>query len=272
MLPYFRNYAFVAYVLGVAVPVGLITASSWVFGFYVVYTLPGLIAAIVLLAACLLASKRIVTRMADRKADEYLSLYNDGCDPQAFLDAARNVAAAIRPPYEENGSWFLSFYALALDDAGQREEAARIGQAMLSSAQMARDPQQRAGLLVNIEPLIERLFGVDAALEVIAQAEEAVTASDSPDDGPRRDFLRSERALMEAIRNGDAATLTARFSAVRTNAAYPMRVRVSDALMEASVHKSRGDAAAERACLEFVVANGNKLPAVGLAQERLAAL
>ena len=63
-----------------------------------------------------------------------------------------------------------------------------------------------------------------------------------------------------------------RFSAIRGNDGYPMRVRVSDALLEASVHKSRGNAADERECLLFVVQNGNQLPAVKLANERLAEL
>lgn len=272
MLPYFRNYAFIAYIIGVAAPVVLVTALSWIFGFYIVATLPGLIAAIVLMAVSLLTAKKIVTAKANRKADEMISLYNDACDPAAFVDAARSVAQEIRPPYDESGSWFLSFYALALDDLGQRNDAARIGQAMLSSAQMAPDPQTKVGILVNIEPLVQRLFGAQQALEVVEQAQEAIGGSSDPDDVSRMNFLNWERGILEAIRDGDDAALVQRFSAIRGNAAYPLRVRVSDALLEASVHKSRGDVAAERECLRFVVDNGNKLPAVGIAAERLAEL
>ena len=38
------------------------------------------------------------------------------------------------------------------------------------------------------------------------------------------------------------------------------------------MHKSRGNASDERECLLFVVQNGNQLPAVKLANERLAEL
>lgn len=272
MLPYFRNYAFIAYILGVATPVILVTALSWIFGFYIVSTLPGLLAAIILMAVSLLTAKKVVTAKADRKADEMISLYNDACDPAAFVEAARGVAREIRPPYDGTGSWFLSFYALALDDLGQRGDAARIGQAMLSSAQMATDPQTKVAILVNIEPLVQRLFGVTQALEVVDQAQEALAGSGDPDDASRMNFLDWERGILEAIRDGDDETLVQRFSSIRASASYPMRIRVSDALLEASVHKSRGDSAAERDCLLFVIQNGNRLPAVKLANERLAEL
>ena len=167
--------------------------------------------------------------MADSYAERVLSLYNDSCDPQAFVEQGRAIAERIRPPYEENGSWFLSFYALALDDIGQRDEAVRIGQTMLSSARRAEDPAQKVSLLVNMDPLISRLFGAQQ-------------------------------------------TLAQRFSSVRTSGSAPMRMRVSDALLEASVRKARGERDLERECLDFVIRNGNKLPAVKLAQERIAAL
>lgn len=272
MLPYFRTYAFVAYIIGVAAPVMIITALSWVIGYYVVATLPGLIAAILLMIVSLLTAKKIVTKLADRKADEMIALYNDKCDPAAFIQASQNVVREIRPPYDETGSWFLSFYALALDDMGQREEAARIGQTMLSSAQLATDPHVKVGILVNIEPLVQRLFGVEEALEVVAQAQDAIAGSADPDDANRMSFLNWERGILEAIRNGDDETLIQRFSGIRNTPSYPMRVRVSDALLEAALHKSRGDVSHERECLDFIIANGNKLPAVDLARQRLSEL
>lgn len=272
MLPYFRNYAFIAYILGVAVPVLLVTGLSWLFGFYIVSTLPGLLAAIIMLICGLLLAKKVVINLTDKKADEMLSLYNDSCDPRAFVDAAKNVAAEIRPPYDEVGSWFLSYYALALDDLGHRDEAVKIGQGMLSSAQRAVEPQTKAALMVNIEPLVERLFGADQALEVVMQAQQAIAGSTDPDDVNRLSFLSWEQGVLEAVRNGDSQTLVQRFSGVRNSSSYPMRIRVSYALLEASVHKSLNEIDKERECLSFVVANGNKLPAVGLAQERLNAL
>ena len=269
MLPYFRTYAFVAYIVGVAAPVLLITGLSWILDFYVVSTLPGLISAILLMIISLLTAKKIVTGMADRKTSEMLSLYNDKCDPQAFVNASQTVVREMRPPYDETASWYLSFYALALDDLGKREEAVRIGQAMLSSAQMAQDPKVKAALLVNIEPLVQRLFGVQQALDVVVQGQEVLAGSTDPDDLNRVSFLKWEQGILEAIFDGNDAVLIERFSGIRMSTGHPMRIRVSYALLEASVRKSRGEKGKERECLEFVVANGGKLPAVGLAQERL---
>lgn len=269
MLPYFRTYAFIAYVLGMAVPVLLITAISQVTGFYIVYTIPGLISAILLLFIGLQLAKRIVTRLADKKAQEMIDRYNVACDPQAFVTEAQKIVGDIRPPYDEAGSWFLSFYALALDDLQQRNEAVRIGQAMLSSVQLARDPQTKATLLVNIEPLVQRLFGAEMALEVVRQAQQEIEASNDPASAAQLNFLSWEQGILEAIRDGNDVELVRRFSEVRTNARYPMRLRVEDALLEATIHKSRHDAARERECLEFIVANGNFLPEVELATQRL---
>ena len=199
MLPYFRTYAFVAYIVGVAAPVLLITGLSWILGFYVVSTLPGLISAILLMIISLLTAKKIVTGMADRKTSEMLSLYNDKCDPQAFVDASQTVVREMRPPYDETASWYLSFYALALDDLDKREEAVRIGQAMLSSAQMAQDPKVKAALLVNIEPLVQRLFGVQQALDVVVQGQEVLAGSTDPDDLNRVSFLTLEREVSSSV-------------------------------------------------------------------------
>ena len=84
MLPYFRNYAFIAYIIGVATPVILVTALSWIFGFYIVATLPGLIAAILLMIVSLLTAKKIVTAKADRKADEMMRVLR-ALYPHAFV-------------------------------------------------------------------------------------------------------------------------------------------------------------------------------------------
>lgn len=271
MLPYVKNYAFVAYVLGIVVPIGFITVLSWVTGFYLPTTIPGVIASVALLAVCLLSAKRIATKMADAHAERVLSLYNDACDPQAFVEQGRAIAERIRPPYEENGSWFLSFYALALDDVGRRDEAVKIGQTMLSSARRAEDSAQKISILVNMEPLISRLFGTQQTLDVIHEALSAAQGSGQADPG-QISFLQWEKGMLEAVRDGDHETLAQRFSTVRNSAGAPMRMRVSDALLEASVRKARGERDLERECLDFVVRNGNKLPAVKLAQERLAAL
>lgn len=271
MLPYVKSYAFIAYVLGIVVPIGFITVLSWITGYYLPTTIPGVIASVALLAVCLLSAKRIATRMADSYAERVLSLYNDSCDPQAFVEQGRAIAERIRPPYEENGSWFLSFYALALDDIGQRDEAVRIGQTMLSSARRAEDPAQKVSLLVNMEPLISRLFGAQQTLDLIQEALTAAQESGQAEPG-QVSFLQWEKSMLEAVRDGDHEMLAQRFSSVRTSGSAPMRMRVSDALLEASVRKARGERDLERECLDFVIRNGNKLPAVKLAQERIAAL
>lgn len=272
MLPYFRNYVLVAYILAIVVPVGLVTVLSWILGFYLVSTVPGLIFAIVAVIASLLIAKKVVTKLVDRKSDKLISLYNDDCDPAAFLEKARPIVENIRSPYDEAGSWFLSYYALALDDIGKQDEATHIVRAMLSDARAAANPSLKAAILVNIEPLVFHLFGAKRALEVVEEAQEILSEFSNEDSESRLSFLEWEHSVLLALYDNDNESLVRKLKTIRYTNTYPLRMRVNDALLESSAHKAQGDLAQERECLEFIVEKGNKLSAVELAKSRLAEL
>ena len=171
MLRYFKKYVWAAYALSVLIPAASLAAFSVVMGGNVVKTLPGLFSSLMLFFACLYVMPRLMGQLADRKAEQLVSLYNDGCDPDAFRAQAAAPARAIGEPYTEAGSWFLSFYALALADGGQVEEAARIGEGLSASAAQAEGEGERAALLVNMEPVVQRLLGERPALGAVEEAE-----------------------------------------------------------------------------------------------------
>lgn len=272
MLPYFKKYLIAAYALSVLIPVASLAAFSVVMGGNVVKTLPGLFSSLMLFVACLYALPRIMGQQADRKADAIVSLYNDACDPPAFLEQAAVPAGAVKAPYTEAGSWFLSFYALALADEGRAEEAARIGENMRASAAQTQDPKVRAALFVNMEPVVLRLLGAQVALGVVEEAERLLAGAMDEESAQRRNFLAWERSVLGARLDGDDDVLAEKFEHVRSQAAYPLRMRVLAAADEAEVRRRQGDAARERECLRFVAEHGNRLPAAAAAQARLTEL
>lgn len=270
MLPYFRRYTIIAYVAGACIPLALVTVYSWITGQVLASTIPGLLLSIALFVVCLLGMTNLMARKANQKANELVALYNERCDPYAFAEQGREVADAIQAPYTESGSWYLSFYALALVDAGQLERAATIGKAMQESAAATADPRKKAAILVNIEPLVLRLFGAQTALGVVDEAERLIAGANDADSASRRSFLAWERGLLEALAACDENGLLEKYSFVQQSAGYPLRVRVLDADAQAAIYRHRGDTSRERDCLRFVVEHGNRLPAVRPAQERLA--
>lgn len=271
MLPYFKKYSILAAAGGAAMTVLIISIWSSLVGTYVVSTVPGLLAALALLVVCSIWAANVANRMADGKAANLVALYNEACDPAAFVEQGSSVARAIKSPYSEQGTWYLSFYALALADEGRSEEAADIGKSMLEAARMATDPDKKSSILVNVEPVILRLFGPEAALGVIAEAEASAQAAGAG-DGARARYLSWERGLLEALRDGDENALAKKYAHVRMGEGYPLRMRVIDALAEAAIHRRRGDVSRERECLEFAAERGGGLPAAREARERLSSM
>lgn len=272
MLPYFKKYTILMYVLPVLAMVVLTTVLAYASGFALSSTLPGLLVSLAGLVVLTLLSSRIFGNLANKKADELVALYNESCDPQAFVEQGAEVASTIEGPYTEAGSWFLSFYALALLDVGQVEPAAVIGSNMQKSAMEAADPRTRAAVMVNIEPLVLRLFGAQAALGVVAEAEAALASLAGPDAEQRRSFLAWERSLLTALVEGDEDRLLQTYSEVRLREVYPMRMRALNADAEAAICRRRGLSERERECLKFVVEHGNQLPIVPAARARLTEL
>ena len=93
MLRYFKKYVWAAYALSVLIPAASLAAFSLVMGGNVVKTLPGLFSSLMLFFACLYVMPRLMGQLADRKAEQLVSLYNDGCDPDAFRARPRHRGA-----------------------------------------------------------------------------------------------------------------------------------------------------------------------------------
>lgn len=266
-----RNYALIAYILAVAVPVGLVTAASWVVGFPVVSTVPGLLIAIALLIGCLLLAKHFALRAVGTTGDELVGIYTDECDPVAFVEQASAEAASIERPYDDVSAWFLSYYALALDDIGRRDEATQLTDDLMHDARET-NGAERASMLVSIEPAVLRIYGVALALEVVGEAEGLLSGRTDVSAAEQRYYLAWERGVLEAMRDGDFDELLNRYSAVRVRDEYPLRTRVYDAILEARIHAARGEDDLERECLAFAVENAPKLPAAAAVRARLAQL
>ncbi len=272
MLPYFRKYAVALYVFSLVVPFVFIMAWSSFVGWDVVKTLPGLFSAFGLYVASFFVLKHVMNRRADAAAERLVSLYNDECNPQTFLVQAKSVAHAIGTPRTEMGSWFLSFYALALTDEGYLSEAAQIGERMRTGICAASNPQAKMVLLVNIEPVVARLLGVSAALATVDQAEGLLRDCPEGVNSAQANFLAWERGVLEAKLSENDNALLEKYAQVRKNPNYPRRMRVLAAFSEAKICRTRNNTAEERGCLFFVVEQGNGLPEVDVARMRLAEL
>lgn len=269
MLIYFKKYIFAAYALAFAVPIILMVTWSVIAGENVVKTTPGLFTSLALFGVCLLGMMSAMGRRADKKAEQLVSLYNDACDPPAFVAQAETVARNAKAPYNESGSWFMSFYTLALADVGRLDEAARIGDAMRLSAADAKTPQSKAAMLINIEPVIKRLFGPEMALAAVQEAEHLLEVPVGTPQDDRLKFLSWEHDILNAMITHDKATLCEKYLHVRTTPGYPLRMRVLAAFDEAVLHRECSEISQETECLLFVVEHGGALPAVKAANTRL---
>lgn len=272
MLPYYRKYLITAYAVAVAVPIVITTAIAAFGGVALSSTIPGIFASLGILIVATLVMLRVMGNKAERDTAETLALYNNECNPAAFIERAQPVVANIRPPYEPMGAWFISYYAMALADVGRFDEAADIGTALQQSAAVARNDSSRSALLVALEPLVLRLFGPQTALPVIEQTVALLEKLPANHNDGQLEFMQSERERAAARVAGNDEWLLNSYREIRENEGLPLRVRVLYANLEAEICKRRGDAARERMCLEFVAARGGGLPAVPFAHARLAEL
>lgn len=273
MLPYFKKYVLWVCVIAVAVPVIASTIYAGVTSSMVTSTLPGLIFMLVLLFGSMMLAQSYFGRKANEKTEAMLAAYNDSCDPEAFTQQAEQVVANMREPYDVMASWFLTYYAQALLDEGRIDQAKTIEAALLRSVDAAKNDSIRLGVLMNTVPLVTKTQGPRAALDLVerglAIVERLQQGSQAAD---ALAFLNNQKALLEAAVAHDDATLRSLYARVHDDANLPMRIRVESAWKEAQACHGLGDTSCERACLEFVVSNGNRLALATSARDRLAAL
>lgn len=272
MLPYYKKYSIIACIIGVAPSVIVSTIYPMVTGSIMASTFSGLVLLLAIFVVFMVFGFNIMERVAEAHTNKLLALYNDDCDPQALVAQGQSVAYVITFPCREAGAWYLSYYAQALLDTGDTEKARLIEKGLRQSVQAAKKPQQKAGILVNLIPLVDKLDGTDEALTLIGQGLALVADDHTPAGAERRSFLESQEKIMRVRESGNAQDAAKLDEAICASDAYPMRIRVEAAWAEARAYYRMNDAAAERRSLSFVVDHGNKLVLVGKAKERLSAL
>lgn len=272
MLPYFKRYTIYVCIIAVALPVIASTVYPLFTGQIMAASLAGMLAEIGLLFLGMVIGFGIFERRAEARTNQLLSYYDDDCDPKRLVDEGASLAEAIGFPCNESGAWYLSAYAQALLDAGQVERAEHIQEGLEASIEAAKKPEAKAGILVNLVPLVEKTGSEEEALFLITWGLELLRDKTSPAAAERRSYLNSQKAILDARRSGNAADAIRLDEAIKTNPSYPMRIRVEYAWSEAGACFRIGDVAAERANLRFVVENGGSLRLVDQARVRLDAV
>ncbi len=203
----------------------------------------------------------------------------DGGDPGAVRDAlltdgdlGRAVADAITEPYDVTGAWFMTYYGQALLDAGKSDQARKVAEALRESVAAARKPQAKVGIIANAVPLVAKVDGPKAALDLVGEGLELAGGQDADPADSRVVFLRGQQRLRQAEAAGDDAELRSFYEKSVADAAVPERLRVESAWKLARLAFRSGDAATERRMLRYVVSHGGKLALVAPARKQLDAL
>lgn len=277
MLQYFKKYRTISMVLGSVIPVLImviwlvITKDSPVRS-----VMTAVVTFIGITILTTMAVQSIVGKKVEQETDRMLSLYNNECDPYAFVEAATEIASGMHAPFNDVTSWFLSFYALALLDCGRVDDAAEIGREMQESLQSAQNQGLKVILATNIEPLVLRLFGAEGALQlvesVLPDAESLAQSGNQKQQAlfsSHQIFLESEHKTLQYMVDNDQYHLLEQFTAIFRNERYPMRLRAMNAKMAADLCNALGQRDAEIECLRFAADNGGRLPFVEEAAARL---
>lgn len=272
MLPYFKRYVIICCVVAAAVPIVASTIWPLLTGEIMAASLPGLITLLVLFFGTMAVMQRIMGAKAQMETERLFALYNEQCDPGALVEEGAPVAELVEGQCGELPSWFMSYYAQALLDVGQVERAQAVKTTQLSGVSSLKRSAAQAAVVVNMVPLALKLDEPADVLGLIDQAEGLLSGMEDDAAAQRRAYLASQRELVGAKAAADPHALVDVCERVRVNAEHPMRLRVERAWDEACACYRMGDAVRERACLEFIVENGNELALVAPARARLTAL
>lgn len=269
MLAYYKKYAILTCVVAVAVPVAASTIYAAVTGRIMAASLDGLIILLLLLFGTMMLMQVLLSRRINEQTTGLLDLYNEQCDPEAFVAQGAKLAENITVPFNVDGSWFLTYYGQALLDAGKADQARQVLDSMAQSANRARKVVTKAGILLNEAPLATKLDGPEAALKLVDEAYQLLGGDGANPDDPRTIFLQGQRKLLGAEVAGDDAELRQFYAKAQQDASVPERLRVESAWKLARLSYRTGDAATERAMLQYVVDHGNKLALVPPARKQL---
>ncbi len=272
MLPYFKKYTIYVCIIAVALPVITSTVYSLAYGQIMASSFSGMLIEIALLFLGMIIGFNIFERKAEAKTSALLATYNDACDPEKLVHDGAQLASNISFPCNESGAWYLSTYAQALLEVGRIDEAQKIYDGIEHSIEAARKPEAKAGTLVNLVPLSEKMRTLDETISLIEKGLDLLRGQTSGAATERRAYLNSQKMVFDARKKGDLHDVVKLDEVVKTNPGYPMRVRVEYAWNEGSAFYRLGNKEAERENLAFVIEHGGSLKLVGQAQTRLAAL
>lgn len=266
---------YLVYASGAALVLTAVVQSifSAVTGLPMAGTLPGLIASLLLFVGTTAVALLYFKRKSTVDVDTLLDIYNESCDPSAFVEQSQLYVNGMLSPYDSTSSWYMSYYAQALLDLGQVQQAQKIEQDMYDSIREATDVDQQAKIIVNLVPLARKLLGSADSVPIIQKGIELLNSSEAVKDGyAYESYLQNQLVVCTALAEHDDEKLVRFYSSSRNNETLPLRIRVEQAWEEAQIHYRAGETAREVECLEFIVAHGNKLAFVKAAQDRLLSL
>lgn len=272
MFSFNRKYMFMATGAGLVVTALVQTIYSLATKQAMAATLPGLALSLALFIVVTAFAAMHFSKRANEDADSLIALYDELCDPQAFADQGKATASAMTVPYDASSSWFMSYYAQALLDLGITQNAREIERAMYESVAESKKAEEQAQIITNLVPLSLKVLGPADTLPIIAKGLDLLNAGPALKLAPAIAFLENQQVIANAQVNKDDEKLVRFYNSTRLNEEVPLRIRVEQAWDEARIHYRTGNAEAERACLEFVVAKGNKLALVQPAKDRLRAI
>ncbi len=269
MFQFNRKYMFMATGAGLIVTAIVQTIYSLVTHQALAATLPGLALSLLLFIVVTAFAAVHFSKRANEEADSLIALYDELCDPQAFADRGKATAQAMTVPYDASSSWFMSYYAQALLDIGIVQNAREIERGMYDSVAESKKVEEQAQIVTNLVPLSLKVLGPAETLPIIQMGLDLLKQGPVLKLAPAIAFLENQQVIVQAQVDGDDEKLLRFYSSTRLNEDVPLRIRVEQAWDEARIHFKRGEAAAERSCLDFVVSHGNKLALVKAAQARL---
>lgn len=269
MLPYFKKYTFAVCAIAIALPVIVSTIYPLVTGQIMAASIGGLIGLFVLLFVGLFIGFGIFERKAEAVADGYIAAYNDHCDPETFIEEGAALAQNITMPCNQNGAWFLGYYAQALLDVGEVARAKEIEEGLLQSFRAAKNPLVAVHILIQVLPLEEKLGDPEQVRSLIAEGLKLTEEDPKGALTPARDFLLSQQKLFDARTGGDESVRAHLDEQICTSDAYPMRIRVEAAWDGAAAYFRLGDQEQEKKLLSFAAEKGNKLALATKARARL---
>ena len=266
VLTYFKRYEIAACAIAVAIPLVVVFIWSNIEGRAMGFTAAGAGVSVVLLLAGMFVFTRLFARAGQTKLEKLVSLYNDDCDIDSFLEGSRAIANSAEPPLGELPAWFVSFYACALINAGRTSEAASFGLMIQDSVKDAPTDEAKLALYADLIPLVASLFDNERVIALANEALALPNLGDDPVTQQRRSYLAWSRDVACAEIAHDDAKLMGLYRSIWGNHEQCMRLRVVYACKEGELHAAAGNRDAAAGCMRFAAENGKDLPSARAAR------